>query len=398
MKKIIINIISLLLLVGLYSCEKDEIITINPDAETGEMSFQLNQPKYVNYTYVLQEANNDASMDTLETSQPNYGFTAAVTYYIQASFTQDMAKNVELATSVNGESVSINTKDMNKAILALYNGDMPNPSVAKDVFVRLKAVVSESMRTPLDSVPTVKPLFSNAVKLKVLPYFMEDLVSYDKAKKIIPWYVVGLGDGGWKNEPAGVGPSLFPMSTAPGNWFDGEGNGKFVFTTYIEASAGFKVIRDPGSWDTQWGNGGGEGINNPVLKDGENFKVPSNGYYTITLNSIKNEMKIEKAEITPTLFASLGLVGAMTSWGDSPDIIMQPFQKDQKDNNHLWYVEYTFAADSEAKFRANADWSSGWGGNVFPMGLAPGDNIKATAGKYMVLFNDIDGFYYFYKK
>lgn len=395
MKKIIINLISLLLLVGLNACEENEIITINPDAETGEISFQLNQPKFVNYTYVLQEANNDASMDTLKTSQPDYGFTAAVTYYIQASFTEDMANNVELATSVNGESVQINTKDMNKAMLALYKGTMPNPSVAKDVFVRLKAVISEATLTPLDSVPTVKPLYSNAVKLNVMPYFMEDLVSFDKAKKIIPWYVVGLGDGNWTNEVAGIGASLFPMSVAEGNWFDSDGNGKFVFTTYLKADQGFKVIRDPGSWEIQWGNGGGDGINNPVLKDGSNFQVPSNGFYTITLNSIKEEMKIEKAEISPDLFNSIGVVGAMTDWGNTPDVSMKPFQTE---SNHLWYVEYTFAADSECKFRANADWSSAWGGLTFPMGLAANDNIKAKAGKYMVLFNDIDGYYYFYKK
>ena len=395
MKKIIINLLSLLLLVGLYSCEKDELITINPAAETGEMSFQLNQPKNVNYTYVLQEANNDASMDTLKTSQPEYGFTAAVTYYIQASFTEDMTKNVELATSVNGETVQINTKDMNKAILALYNGTMPNPTLAKDVFVRLKALVSQATPTPLDSVPTIKPLFSNAVKLNVLPYFMEDLVSYDKAKKIIPWYVIGLGDAEWKNEVAGIGASLFPMSVADGSWFDTEGNGKFVLTTYLKADQTFKVIRDPGSWDTQWGNGGADGINNPVFKDGgsKNFQVPSNGYYTITLNSVKNEMTIEKAEIAPTLFNSMGLIGAMTDW--ATDVVMKPFQVD---NNHLWYVEYTFVADSECKFRANGAWDSAWGGLNFPMGLAPGDNIKAKAGKYMVLFNDINGFYYFYKK
>ena len=187
------------------------------------------------------------------------------------------------------------------------------------------------------------------------------------------------------------------MSISSGNWFDSDGNGKFVFTNYFKAGQGFKVIRDPGSWDLQWGNGGGDGIDNPVYKDGGsgNFSVPADGYYTVTLNSVKEEMKIEKADITPDLYETMGVVGEMTGWGDTPDVSMQPFQTD---NNHLWFVEYTYEADSESKIRANSAWGSDWGGLTFPVGLISGDNIKAKKGTYMILYNDIDGYYNFYKK
>lgn len=395
MKKFNIIFLGIVFALGFYACQEDEKITINPEAESGTLSFVLNNARYSNYTYVLEEANNALSMEAVKTSQPAYGFSAAVNYFIQASFDENMTHLVELASSVAGENVTINVKDMNRAMLALYKGTMPNPTVAKDVFVRLKAVTSEAKPTPLDSIPTVKPVYSNVIKLNILPYFMEDLVSYDKAKKIVPWYVIGLGDGAWKNEVAGLGASVFPMSVASGNWFDSEGNGKFIFTNYLKADQGFKLIRDLGSWSTQWGNGGGDGINNPVLNDGGsgNFKVPEDGYYNVTLNSITNEVKIEKAEITPDQYESMGLIGAMTDWAS--DIVMQAFQSD---NNHLWYVEYTFDADAECKFRANGKWGSDWGGLTFPMGFSAKDNIKATAGTYLVMFNDIDGFYYFYKK
>ncbi|MDD3787581.1 MAG: SusE domain-containing protein [Petrimonas sp.] len=405
MKKLNILLFGLFLLAAFSACQKDEMLTINPLAESGDLTFHLNQTRYTNYTYILEEANNDLSMDALTCDQPDYGFTAAVTYYIQASFTEDMAEYSELATSIQGETVAINTKDMNKAMLALYQGTMPNPTVAKDVYVRLKAIVSTATPTPLDSVPIVKPVYSNVVKLNILPYFMEDLVSYDNAKKIIPWYVIGLGDGAWKNEVAGLGVSVFPMSVAPGNWFDSEGNGKFIFTSYIKADQGFKLIRDLGSWDAQWGNGGGDGINNPVFKDGGsgNFKVPESGYYNVILNSVTNEVKIEKVEITPTAYTKMGLIGAMTDWAS--DVEMAPFQAD---NNHLWYVEYKFGTDSQCKFRANGGWDVNWGTpsandgdplySIFGLGVQGGKNMIETAGTYMVMFNDIDGFYYFYKK
>ena len=395
MKKFNIIFMAIVLALGFYACQDDETITINPEAEAGTLSFILNNPQYSNYTYVLEEANNSLIMDTLITSQPDYGFSAKVNYFVQVSFDDNMADFIELASSVVGENVTISIKDMNKAMLALYKGTMPNPTVAKDIFIRLKAIVSEATPTPLDSELTVKPLFSNAVKLNIMPYFMEDLVSFDKAKKIVPWYIIGLGDGNWSNDVTGLGVSVFPMSVAPGNWFDTEGDGKFILTSYIKADQGFKFIRDFGNWDIQWGNSGGDGINKPVYKDGgsANFKVPSDGYYTITLNSIKNEMEIEKAEITPNLYASMGLIGEMTGW--SSDVVMHPFQTQ---NNHLWYLEYTFDSNSEFKFRANAAWGSDWGGLTFPMGLAAPDNIKGTAGTYMIMYNDIDGFYYFYKK
>lgn len=167
---------------GFYACQEDDLVTINPLAETGELTFKLNQPKYADYIYVLEEVNNDKDMDTLTCAQPDYGFTAAVTYHVQASFHEDMTESVELATPVNGEKVPVNIKDMNRAILTLYSGQMPNPPTVVEVYVRLKAIVSTATPTPLDTIPIVKPVYSNVIKLNILPYFMEDLTSYDKAK------------------------------------------------------------------------------------------------------------------------------------------------------------------------------------------------------------------------
>ena len=129
MKNINILIFGFLLMVGFNACQEDPIVTINPSAETGDISFQLNNAQYSNFTYVLEEANNGLDMGALTTQQPDYGFTAAVTYYIQASFSQDMKDSVELASSVQGENVAINVKDMDKALFELYKGKMPKTSV-----------------------------------------------------------------------------------------------------------------------------------------------------------------------------------------------------------------------------------------------------------------------------
>ena len=195
---------------GFYSCQKDEIVTINPAAEKGTLTFVLNKTQYDNFTFVLDDANDGLDMDAVTTQQPDYGFTAAVTYYIQASFNQNMKDSVELLSSVKGERVAINVKDMNKAMLQLYKGTMPKPTVARDVYVRLRAVVSDATPTPLTTVKTVKSLYSNAIKLNVKPYFMQDLVPYYQAKKLMPYYIVGYNC--CDNCIAVLGSNLTPLS------------------------------------------------------------------------------------------------------------------------------------------------------------------------------------------
>lgn len=409
MKKINIILAGILFIAGFYACQEDDLVTINPLAETGELTFQLNKPQYADYIYVLEEVDNDKNMDTLTCAQPDYGFTAAVTYHVQASFHEDMTESVELATPVNGEKIPVNIKDMNRAILTLYSGQMPNPPTVVEVYVRLKAIVSTATPTPLDTIPIVKPVYSNVIKLNILPYFMEDLTSYDKAKNLVFWYIIGLGDKNWTNNPSGLGVSVIPLSVVEGNKYDSEGNGTFTYTGYFTTNDEFKLIRDFESWDTQWGNNGSVGINSPVMKmpnlEPDNFKVPENGYYTITLNSITNTVTIEKTTITPPLFDNMGLVGTINNWGEenTPDIEMYPFLVDEEGNplnNHVWYTEYTFGADADVKFRVDNKWDNNWGAAHFPIGIGTnnGPNIPVEAGKYMIIFNDLDGFYTFIQR
>lgn len=208
-----------------------------------------------------------------------------------------------------------------------------------------------------------------------------------------PWYIIGLANGGWNNSASGLGVSIYPLSVVPGNKYNLAGDGEFTFTGYFQASRSFKLIRDLGNWDIQWGNGGQEGINNPVHNDGgsKNLKVPSDGYYTITLNSITDNLTIVPAATTPTTYTKVGLIGGFNGW--SSDLLMTA---SESTNNHIWYTTYTFT-DTELKFRANSDWGFNWGAATFPVGLGVnnGSNIPVKAGTYTVIFNDVDGCYYF---
>ncbi len=396
-KKSYIFIIALIVGV-LFSCsDNDNTPVINPKAEDGTLTFVLNQTQYADFVYILEEKNNGLSMDMLTCSQPDYGFTAAVTYHIMVSFKEDMTNSVELASTVQGENININVREMNRALFDLYEGDMPNPSIASPVYIQLKAVISNATSTPLVSEPTVKPVFSNVVKLNIRPYYVENLASFDQAKKLLPYFIIGYTD--WDNSVNGLGNSVIPLSVVEGNVYNSEGEGIYSYTGFFESSKNFKLIRDLGSWGEQWGNADSNGIDNPVHNDGgsADFEVPTDGYYTVTLNSITNELTFEHKEISPKVFDNMGIVGELNEWGGSPDIAMTPYQDV---NNHMWYVEHTFSADGECKFRYNSDWGDDWGSSHFPVGIAThgGENIQAKAGTYVIFFNDIDGTYTFIEK
>jgi hypothetical protein len=91
-----------------------------------------------------------------------------------------------------------------------------------------------------------------------------------------------------------------------------------------------------------------------------------------------------------------GVVGSFNNWANDgvPPVVMTPMGM-----KHLWCTEVTFDTDGEAKFRNDSSWSANWGGDSFPYStVKSGNNIPIKAGTYQVVFNDLDGNYYFFAK
>lgn len=399
MKRINILFIVLISIIGFTSCDDTRGPSINSKALDGSLTFKLNETRYATSIYALENANADLDMDSLTCVQPDYGFTAAVTYTTQVCFDNNFAAGSfqSLPTTINGEKVRVNTKEMDKAIIALYGGSLPTPVVEKDVYIRLKAVVSDATSKPLDSIQTVKPLYSNAIKLRILPYVLPLFPYTEVAPRL--WYVIGLG-GHWDNSVAGLGSSLVPLSLSDGKKYNLNGDGEFVYTGYIKASDGFKILRNITDWGNDvWGMTGSSFVHN----GGGNITVAADGYYKITLNSIDNKLTIVPVTITPATYTLIGLIGAFNSWG--ADVALTP---NTGTSNHTWYTTYTFTADSQCKLRANGAWDTNWGtagstdGNslysAMGIGVTGGKNMIETTGTYTVIFNDIDGCYFFIKK
>ena len=383
---IISGIMGLALLTG---CQEDPMTTINPAAEEGTLTFTVNEPAYAGYTYILSEANGANVMETLYVrEQPDYGFTAATTYFAQISFGETFEEGtfVELEGAGSAQKIELNTKEVNKGI-TLLQGDNVNENPGEmDIYVRLRAHLSDKTASVTSKEQIVKDAYSNVLKLRVQPYYML-LVDALPA----PYYFVGDFNS-WSNDAAGVMAGMIPMSLVDGYSYNTvTGAGDFTFTGYFEAGLSYKLVLAPGSWDVQVGYDGA----NLVFNDGGsgNITVAESGYYTLTANSEKFEGKFEAADVAPAEHATMEFVGSFDNWGENP-IVMTPMNM-----KHVWFAEMTFAEDCEGKFRNDSSWSANWGGDSFPYStIKSGNNIKVLAGTYNVVFNDLDGNYYFFAK
>ena len=193
------------------------------------------------------------------------------------------------------------------------------------------------------------------------------------------WWLVGadIGDGSWHNSVADIGTGILPMAFM--------GNDKVTYTGYF-AGNGFKLIKTPGSWDDQWGQGSAFGSFIKNEGGSGNITVPGPGYYTVTLDYANDVLTVVAVDLIPTTYA-IGMAGSFNGWSFAA---MTACPGD----GHMWMTDLTATNDVEGKFLIDG-WSVNWGATDFPSGIGTqnGPNIPIEAGDYVVLFNDITGDY-----
>ncbi len=246
-------------------------------------------------------------------------------------------------------------------------------------------------------------VYKNGEVIYYLSNSLPDSVSFvtptSKSTKMM--YLVGnsVGDGSWTNSTEAVGESLVPMSLVSGAEYNSKGEGSLVFNGYFVAGEGFKIIATPGDWDEQWGVSDGAYVyQNP---GSENITVPSDGYYSVTLNtaSTSNDaLGIYQFSTTPTVYSQISVSGDFNGWGDM-DMSPVSTVSSMSGHNHLWKATIAIPeGGSSAKFKMAGDWSVNWGALDFPYGIGVNDgyNIPIPEGTWLVIFNDIDGSYSFF--
>lgn len=214
MKKLNIIFLALVGMLFITSCEDDEVgpvISTNPNAPS------IMAPAS-GESYMLTEENADEVITTLEWSEPEYGFDAAVQYSVHmAKAGTDFAEPISMGTSDTTAYDIVGGEMNNKLIAAGFPA-----GEAASVDFRVTASVSDS----------VENLLSEPVTLEFTPYQVN--VVYPKI------YVPGAYQG-W--DP-GTAPPVYSV----------EDNG--IYSGYVlfgQADNAFKFTLER-SWDTNWGD------------------------------------------------------------------------------------------------------------------------------------------------
>jgi hypothetical protein len=330
MKRILIILFTV---IGFWSCEKDEIRAVmNEGAGT---NVTLSAP-----TLVLSKDEAENQVLTISWSAPDFGYAAAPSYLLQID-KKGGDFSAGYSTSTGAElKKEFKGSELNAILLNLSL----QPDEVHLLDVRVSVVLSSATS-----------LVSPVASLSATPYAnVLDLST--------PWGVVGSATPNEWN-----GPDVPFYKTSQNN----------VFVAYATLKAGEVKFRMNNSWDAPNVNYGGSG--GKLVVGGDNIAVTA-GTYKITFNLAALTYTLEKY--------SWGLVGDATTNGwDGPDAQMleyDPFS-DQ------WRAIVTLKA-GEMKFRLNSGWDVNYGGSAGKL-VNAGDNIKVTAGTYLVTMNLNDNSY-----
>lgn len=401
MKNFSIKALMLLGALSLFaSCETDN--DDNP-VIAKPTEFVLNTPIFANQQVDLA---SDGLL-TFVVSQPNFGFPLQMNYTLQYSLDGQFTVSVDEAEATEGTATYQEADQTSEDHICLTSASMAKglqqiakwtdglvPATQK-VYVRCKAVPNS--KTPSDV--AAYTIYSNVIEFNVTPVYVEL-----SDAPVVMWYLVGNMFGGkWGSE---VGVSALPMFIIPDYAYDKKtGLGEVEYLNYFETgeydgnecgTAGFKIQPDNFNWDL--GMTGDNGQKGTIIfrnkgSDGGHIVAPENGYYLITMNTEKKTATIEKQDISPATFEVVSMSGSFNDWADTD---MQPYNTVGVEN-HVWYLSVDFAADQEVKFKQGGSWDNNWGASAFPVGMGTnnGANIAVPAGKWLVIFCDINGEYNF---
>jgi len=361
MKKIIMSSLLLLCSACLFTaCDDDR--DSNPTL-LQPTSFTLNSPSYA---ASLVDLATTSSLP-LTWSQPDYGgFPVAATYIAQislnGSFTKSYAEEladesgetvcdyVELSNTFNSCKGSIDKEALAKAIvnIAKWEADEDVPA-SQDVYIRLVSEYSQ-----------LAPIYSNVIKLTVVPIFVE--------AKVYPEFIYEIGnESEWKIVHPLRSPNL-----------DG------IYQGYYWLNGEFKFRPNENDWTGDWEYAGEKGVF--ADNGGANFPAVEAGFYQIDA-----DMTGDKYTYKVTKVNTISIIGTVNgNWDTDTDMTYNP-------ETGAWEVRTTLT-DGAMKFRVNHDWAVSWGGaNGDPdaydnLTQDNGKDLNVKAGAYIVqLFISYEG-------
>lgn len=343
------------LFLGITSCEDREIVNIDNQASSVIIDLSKND--------LILDSNFPSNPAlTINWSSATYTVPVEVKYELQMSATETFETSEVLANTTQSQTVAtFTTLEMNNA--AKKVGLVPD--VAQKMYFRVKSFVGDN----------ILPQVSNVTSLLITPYVASPTYEY------VDLFLIGDATaGGWDNLVSNN--NLLPLlKTSDSNIYS--------FTGLFKVG-GFKIIKEKGSWDAQYGLGASAGVLSTDGGSGD-IKITQEGYYKLTINTSALSYTIEALPNPTTTYNSVSIIGSVNgNWDTDTQLTKSTFDP------HLWTATNVELKAGEFKFRANNDWAVSWGTNAAFFGTASigGANIPLSdEWTYNVYFNDSTGNY-----
>lgn len=364
MKNIILKkiLLSVTIALGLVSCEDRDIVTI--DSQSAPIVMDLSSENLV------LDANfpkNSALTVTWENS--SYTVPVEIKYDLEISVSESFENPIKLVSNTQSQTnASFTVNEINEAAKKI--GLIPDES--QKMYFRVSSFIGVD-----DLVQR-----SNITSINLTPYLASPTYEYQDL------FMVGnAAVGHWDNTVGNI--TLTPLlKTANPN--------QYTFTGFFKEksgaeTAGFKLIKERGSWDSQFGAGTAAGT---LSNDGGsgNLSVPADGYYKLTVDTASLTYTLVPVSAPITTYTTISIIGTVN--GD--DFVSDKQLTQSTFDPHLWSVSNVELSAGEFKFRANNAWDTSWGTNAEYFGTATkgGANIPLAAEwKYDIYFNDATGDY-----
>jgi len=293
-------------------------------------------------SYVLNENEGDEELFTLSWDAPDFGFPAAITYYVEMDVDGSDFEDPSRLTETRQTSVSFTVSQVNSRLIS---AGVP-AGIESEIPMRIRAHIS-------DSVPD-----------RISETFVLGLTPYDVTIEFEEIYVPGSyqAASGYTNDwsPADAPP----LTSEGGDQYEG-------YVYFADDGFQFKFT-DERTWDLNWGDDGADGT---LQQNGADIDMDNAGYY---------KMNVDLSNLTyEYLRTDWGLIGDATADGWDSD---QDMEYDPEDK--VWRIT-TDLTTGYIKFRANDDWDLNYGSDAADGNLQEGgaDIPVDEAGNYTVELN-----------
>jgi hypothetical protein len=353
MKKILILLSVLLMTYSFSGCKKDLTqVTINSKITANQLS-----PLSAG-SFALQMSDAANTFQTFTWTKVDYGFPTAISYTIQIDKrTGTFTTPIDVVTVPNLLQATVTVGDFNKILLNLGM----STDVADSIKLRIKTVIN----------PTIDPVYSNVVRVKVLPY----------AIFFPPIYATGAATGGWSwdlytyKELRSSAPNIYSS---------------VIYFTNNQAFRFFKQTDwNPVSYNFPYFTGTVSNLFVNANDGDSNFQFTgTSGYYQVTVNMTTKSVSMASVP-EPTLFMTGQALGG---WDWTTHFVKLTWL-----SNGIYRATATFTnsgASSTFRFFAQQDWSpTGYNYPYFSAGTISNLFVNANDGDKNFQFTGTTGNY-----